>query len=126
MNIILFGPPGVGKGTQGVKLAKKFGIVHLAMGDLLRAAVAQETALGLKAKAFMDAGKLVTDDLVIGLIEETMQKVVARFEPLLKSYVGIVKERIERMCKFETMIKFFTDKKSRATSFAETKGLYKV
>ncbi len=70
MNIVLFGPPGVGKGTQGVKLAKAFGIVHLAMGDLLRAAVAEKTELGLKAKAFMDAGKLVPDDLVIGLIEE--------------------------------------------------------
>ena len=70
MNIILFGPPGVGKGTQGVKLAEQFGIVHLAMGDLLRSAVAEKTELGLKAKAFMDAGKLVTDDLVIGLIEE--------------------------------------------------------
>jgi len=70
VNIILFGPPGVGKGTQGVKLAEQFGIVHLAMGDLLRAAVSEKTELGLKAKAFMDAGKLVTDDLVIGLIEE--------------------------------------------------------
>jgi len=70
MNIVLFGPPGVGKGTQGVKLAEAFATVHLAMGDLLRAAVAEKTALGLKAKAFMDAGKLVTDDLVIGLIEE--------------------------------------------------------
>jgi len=70
MNIILFGPPGVGKGTQGTRLAEKFGIVHLAMGDLLRAAVAAETELGLKAKAFMDAGQLVTDELVIGLIEE--------------------------------------------------------
>jgi len=70
MNIILFGPPGVGKGTQGVKLAGEFGIVHLAMGDLLRAAVADQTPLGIKAKAFMDAGKLVTDELVIGLIEE--------------------------------------------------------
>jgi len=69
MNIVLFGPPGVGKGTQGVKLAQEFGIVHLAMGDLLRAAVAAETPLGVKAKAFMDAGKLVTDELVIGLIE---------------------------------------------------------
>jgi len=70
MNIILFGPPGVGKGTQGVRLAESLGIVHLAMGDLLRAAVADETELGLKAKAFMEAGKLVPDDLVIGLIEE--------------------------------------------------------
>jgi adenylate kinase len=70
MNIVLFGPPGVGKGTQGVKLSAEFGIVHLAMGDLLRAAVAAKTALGIKAKSFMDAGRLVTDDLVIGLIEE--------------------------------------------------------
>ena len=70
MNIILFGPPGVGKGTQGVELAEEHCIVHLAMGDLLRAAVANETELGLKAKEFMDAGKLVTDELVIGLIEE--------------------------------------------------------
>ena len=70
MNIVLFGPPGVGKGTQGVKLSAEFGIVHLAMGDLLRAAVADQTELGIKAKAFMDAGRLVTDELVIGLIEE--------------------------------------------------------
>ncbi|MDX8388569.1 MAG: adenylate kinase [Ghiorsea sp.] len=70
MNIVLFGPPGVGKGTQGVKLSAKFGIVHLAMGDLLRAAVAAQTELGKKAKEFMDAGRLVTDELVIGLIEE--------------------------------------------------------
>jgi len=70
MNIVLFGPPGVGKGTQGVRLAEDFDIVHLAMGDLLRAAVAAETELGLNAKSFMDAGKLVTDALVIGLIEE--------------------------------------------------------
>ncbi len=69
MNIVLFGPPGVGKGTQGLKLAHEFNIIHLAMGDLLRAAVAEKTELGLKAKAFMDAGKLVTDELVIGMIE---------------------------------------------------------
>ncbi|MDX8384858.1 MAG: adenylate kinase [Ghiorsea sp.] len=70
MNIVLFGPPGVGKGTQGIKLAESTGIVHLAMGDLLRAAVTEGTPLGLKAKSFMDAGKLVTDDIVIGMIEE--------------------------------------------------------
>jgi len=70
MNIILFGPPGVGKGTQGVKLAAEFSIVHLATGDLLRAAVSAGTELGLKAKSYMEAGKLVTDDIVIGMIEE--------------------------------------------------------
>ena len=70
MNIILFGPPGVGKGTQGVKLSKQLGIIQIAMGDLLRAAVKEGTDLGMKAKSFMDAGKLVPDDVVIGMIEE--------------------------------------------------------
>jgi len=70
MNIILFGPPGVGKGTQGIKLSEKLGIIQIAMGDLLRAAVKEGTELGVKAKSFMDAGKLVPDDVVIGMIEE--------------------------------------------------------
>ncbi|PCI01252.1 MAG: adenylate kinase [Zetaproteobacteria bacterium] len=86
MNIILFGPPGVGKGTQGVKLSSAFGIVHLAMGDLLRAAVAAQTELGLKAKAFMDAGKLVTDALVIGLIEERIVSADAKNGFLLDGF----------------------------------------
>jgi len=70
MNIVLFGPPGVGKGTQSDKLVAAFGITHFAMGDILRAAVKEGTELGLKAKSFMDAGKLVPDEVVIGMIEE--------------------------------------------------------
>jgi len=70
VNIILFGPPGVGKGTQGITLANEIDIVHIAMGDLLRAAVKNRTALGQEAQSYMDAGKLVPDTLVIGLIEE--------------------------------------------------------
>ncbi|MDX8397605.1 MAG: adenylate kinase [Mariprofundaceae bacterium] len=70
MNIILFGPPGVGKGTQGVQLAENFGMIQIAMGDLLRAAVKEGTDLGVQAKGFMDAGALVPDSLVIGMIEE--------------------------------------------------------
>jgi len=70
MNIVLFGPPGVGKGTQGVRLAEKFSIVHLAMGDLLRGAVKNKTELGIQAKSYMDAGKLVPDTVVIGMIED--------------------------------------------------------
>ncbi len=69
MNIILFGPPGVGKGTQGMKLAQEKGMIHLAMGDLLRAAVAEQTDLGVQAKGFMDSGQLVPDVVVIGMIE---------------------------------------------------------
>jgi len=70
MNLILFGPPGVGKGTQGEKIATEKGIAHLAMGDLLRAAVRDETEAGLKAKTFMDAGKLVPDAVVVAMIED--------------------------------------------------------
>jgi len=69
MNIILFGPPGVGKGTQGVKLAEDLGITAFAMGDILRAAVKEGTDLGLKAKSFMDSGQLVPDEVVVGMIE---------------------------------------------------------
>ncbi|NWF35205.1 adenylate kinase [Mariprofundus sp. KV] len=70
MNLILFGPPGVGKGTQGERLATEEGIQHMAMGDLLRAAVREGTEAGLKAKAFMDGGKLVPDAVVVAMIEE--------------------------------------------------------
>ena len=86
MNIILFGPPGVGKGTQGLKLSESRGIVHLAMGDILRAAVAEGTDLGLKAKSFMDEGKLVTDELVIGMIEERIVAPSARSGFLLDGF----------------------------------------
>ncbi len=70
MNIVLFGPPGVGKGTQGARLAKETGIAHLAMGDILRAAVREGTEAGRKAKAYMDAGNLVPDDVVVAMIED--------------------------------------------------------
>ena len=74
MNIVLFGPPGAGKGTQGVRLAEETGIVHIAMGDMLREAVTAGTPLGLEARAFMDAGKLVPDSVVVGMIEERITR----------------------------------------------------
>jgi len=70
MNLVMFGPPGVGKGTQGERIATEKGMSHLAMGDLLRAAVRDKTAAGIKAKGFMDAGKLVPDAVVIAMIED--------------------------------------------------------
>ncbi len=70
MNIVLFGPPGVGKGTQGERLASATGASHLAMGDILRAAVRDETEAGLKARAYMEAGKLVPDEVVVAMIED--------------------------------------------------------
>jgi len=68
--MIIFGPPGAGKGTQAENIVKKMGVVHLSTGDMLRAAVAAETAMGLKAKEKMDKGELVEDDIVVGIIRE--------------------------------------------------------
>ncbi|MDD5306325.1 MAG: adenylate kinase [Deltaproteobacteria bacterium] len=74
MDIILLGPPGAGKGTQAKKLIDVMGIPQISTGDMLRAAVAEGTELGRKAKEFMDAGRLVTDEVVIGLVEERFKK----------------------------------------------------
>ncbi|MCG7522279.1 adenylate kinase [Ruegeria sp. Ofav3-42] len=72
MNIILLGPPGAGKGTQAQHLVETRGMVQLSTGDMLRAAKTSGTEMGQKVAAIMDAGKLVTDEIVIGLIEEKL------------------------------------------------------
>lgn len=72
-NLILFGPPGSGKGTQSEKLIDRYGFKHLSTGDLLRAEIANQTPLGLKAKSLMDQGQLVPDEVVIGMIDSALQ-----------------------------------------------------
>lgn len=71
-NLILFGPPGSGKGTQSEKLIAQYGFKHLSTGDILRAEIANKTALGLEAKALMDKGQLVPDAVVIGMISSAL------------------------------------------------------
>jgi adenylate kinase len=73
-NLILFGPPGSGKGTQSEKLVDKYGLVHLSTGNLLREEIAQRTPLGLEAKSFMDKGQLVPDEVVIGMVDSYFDK----------------------------------------------------
>jgi len=72
MNIILLGAPGSGKGTQAARLVDNYAMVHISTGDMLRAAVSAGTALGIKAKSFMDAGELVPDKMIIDLIKDRL------------------------------------------------------
>jgi adenylate kinase len=74
INLILFGPPGSGKGTQADSLAARYGILHISTGDLFRAAINNKTALGLEAKAYMDKGNLVPDAVTIGMLYETIKQ----------------------------------------------------
>jgi len=73
-NLILFGPPGSGKGTQSDRLVSKYGLIHLSTGNLLREEIAQKTPLGLKAKRFIDKGQLVPDEVVIGMVDSYFDK----------------------------------------------------
>lgn len=73
LNIVLFGPPGAGKGTQSEKLIEKFQLIHLSTGDLLRSEIAQQTELGMQAKLLMDKGELVPDAVVIGMIRSKLE-----------------------------------------------------
>ena len=74
LNIVLFGPPGAGKGTQSQKLIDKYNLIHLSTGDLLRSEIAAGTELGLKAKTLMDQGILVPDEVVIGMIDSKLKE----------------------------------------------------
>lgn len=74
MNIVLLGAPGAGKGTQAVRIIETYGVPHISTGDILRAAVANQTPLGMEAKRYMDAGDLVPDLVVIGLVKSRLQE----------------------------------------------------
>jgi len=75
MRVVLFGPPGSGKGTQASLLKEKYGLVHIATGDILREAVSNKTEVGLKAKSYMDRGELVPDDVVIAIVKDKLQSI---------------------------------------------------
>jgi len=73
-NLILFGPPGSGKGTQSEKLVEKYKLIHLSTGNLLRSEIAEKTPLGIEAKHFIDKGQLVPDEVVIGMVDSFFDK----------------------------------------------------
>lgn len=82
LNIVLFGPPGAGKGTQAEKLIQQYGLIHLSTGNLLRNEIAAQTKLGLEAKKLMDQGILVPDEVVIGMIESKLDA-----NPIAKGFI---------------------------------------
>ena len=83
INIILFGPPGSGKGTQAEKLVEKFNLLHISTGDLLRSELKAETPLGVEAKKYMDKGELVPDEVVIGMISGKIDEHAGKVEGII-------------------------------------------
>lgn len=86
MRIVLLGAPGSGKGTQAARLKAQLGVAHISTGDLLRAQVAAGTPLGLKAKAVMEAGQLVSDDIMLGMLEDRLAQPDAQAGFILDGY----------------------------------------
>ncbi|MCX4589919.1 adenylate kinase [Streptomyces sp. NBC_01549] len=105
MRIVLVGPPGAGKGTQAAFLAKNLGIPHISTGDLFRANISQGTELGKQAKAYMDAGKLVPDEVTIGMAKDRMEQPDATNGFLLDGFPRNVSqaEALDEMLKAEGM-----------------------
>lgn len=92
MKIVLLGPPGAGKGTQGVVLSRNYRIAHISTGDILREAVKNGTALGLKAKSYMDKGELVPDEVVTGIVAERLDREDAKKGFILDGFPRTLKQ----------------------------------
>ncbi|MFV0281855.1 MAG: adenylate kinase [Rhodoblastus sp.] len=114
MRLILLGPPGAGKGTQAARLVEKFGIPQLSTGDMLRAAVKAGTPVGLKAKAVMDAGGLVSDDIVIGIIKDRIEQADASKGFILDGFPRTVAQA-------EALTKLLDDEKMQLDAVVELK-----
>src|SRR2546421_12128185 len=109
MRLVLLGPPGAGKGTQAAKLAAYLGVPHISTGNILRHNVAQGTDLGKKAKAYMDAGQLVPDDIVIAMTERRLKEPDAKKGFILDGFPRTIPqaEALAKMTKLDAAGDFF-------------------
>src|SRR2546422_8166182 len=111
MRLVLLGPPGAGKGTQAAKLAAYLGVPHISTGNILRHNVAQGTDLGKKAKAYMEAGQLVPDDIVIAMTERRLKEQDAKNGFILDGFPRAIAqaEALSKMTKLGAAVKFFLE-----------------
>jgi adenylate kinase len=112
LNIILFGAPGTGKGTQSPLLVEKYGLIHISTGDLFRYEISQKTKLGLEAKSFMDAGRLVPDEVTLGLFQNKLEA-----HPKAKGFIFDGFPRT--VAQAEALDKLLTDKNMPLNAFVE-------
>ena len=111
MRLVLLGPPGAGKGTQAARLAAYLGVPHISTGNILRHNVAQGTDLGKKAKAYMDAGQLVPDDIVIAMTERRLKEPDAKKGFILDGFPRTIAqaEALSKMTKLDAAVNFFLE-----------------
>ena len=136
MRLILLGPPGAGKGTQAQRLTEAYGIPQLSTGDMLREAVAQGTEVGRKAQALMDAGQLVPDEVVIGIVADRIEQDDARKGFILDGFPRTVAQavaletmlqekglRLDRVIEFKVDEGRLVERIARRAAETEAKGL---
>ncbi|MEM0344016.1 MAG: adenylate kinase [Thermoplasmata archaeon] len=111
MKLVIFGPPSAGKGTQAQKLSKRYGIPHVATGDLLREHVAKKTPIGVKVKEILDAGKLGPDDLIVQMIKERVSQPDCRNGYLLDGFPRTMNQarELEKMTDIDLVLNIVVD-----------------